>query len=65
MAMKWGGINTLTFGKHNGKEISEVPDGYLTWMLENDVHTEMHPAIEEELAIRERSGAQIYEEDRW
>ena len=27
---------TLTFGKHNGKKITEVPQNYLDWLLENE-----------------------------
>ena len=26
---------TLTFGKHNGKKLTEVPQSYLDWLLEN------------------------------
>jgi uncharacterized protein (DUF3820 family) len=27
---------TLTFGKHNGKKLTEVPQSYLDWLLENE-----------------------------
>lgn len=26
---------TMTFGKHKGKDVRDLPDGYLIWCLEN------------------------------
>lgn len=45
----------LTFGKHKGKPLSEVPDNYLTWMAEYHTDDAWRDAAEAEL---ERRGIQ-------
>lgn len=41
----------LTFGKHNGSDIRDVPRGYLEWLVENSRNTVS--MVEEELARRD------------
>ena len=49
------------WSKHSGEDISDVPRRYLEWLLEwiedkdNWTDTEFVDAIEEELAMRDRS----------
>lgn len=51
----------ITFGKHRGSTVAEIPSGYLHWMLETftDHDWEKYPdlldAVEEEMARRDRS----------
>lgn len=62
---------TLTFGKHRGKEIEDIPSGYLQWLLEtledddkfNERNPGLYEAVEEEIEIRDRSDRHFYEED--
>jgi len=47
----------LTFGKHKGKAIDEVPDYYLEWITEQDWFEKDYPAlagpVEAELEYRD------------
>lgn len=36
---------TLTFGKHNGKKLTEVPKKYLEWLLDNSNDERLHKLI--------------------
>ena len=45
--------NLISFGKHNGKEWSEVPDGYLDWVVKNCDGYKKEEA-EKELSIRNK-----------
>jgi len=50
----------MPWGKYQGTNIDDVPRSYLTWLLEQDwiyedKHKELIEAIEEQLAIRDRS----------
>lgn len=63
----------LDFGKHKGKDIEEVPDDYLLWILDNDIkkdkwHTDLWNYLEEnEDAIR-KNGEKLrkeYDEERF
>ena len=52
-------IETFTFGKYKGRSMMTVPDGYLVWLLENDIYTPLSSgtpaceAAEKELEFRE------------
>lgn len=37
---------TLTFGKHKGKKLNEVPKDYLQWMLSEEKYKNIHKIIE-------------------
>ena len=58
----------LTFGKHRGEEVEEVPTDYLNWLLEqledNESFAEQHPGLDDEIAsvleVREWSNAHFY-----
>jgi len=43
----------LNFGKHAGKDIKEVPTGYLTWMVEKEIKN--YNDAKEELIRRKKS----------
>jgi len=48
----------MPWGKHSGKNIDDVPRHYLTWISEQEwieEHPELEEAIEEQLAMRDRS----------
>ena len=48
----------LPFGKHKGEDIGIVPRKYLTWIQEDvdmDDYEGLEDAIDEELAMRDRS----------
>jgi len=56
----------ISFGKHKGKEIEEIPSDYLKWLLEQnfieeDSHTDLLEATEYEMAVRDRSYGHFYE----
>jgi len=56
----------ITFGRYSGKEIGEIPSGYLTWLLEQDwmyedKKAELLEAIEHEMTVRDRSYAHFYD----
>jgi hypothetical protein len=42
----------ITFGKHTGKEIDDVPSSYLDWIVNNHDDDELVTAAEEELQYR-------------
>ncbi len=50
----------MPWGKHVGEAIDDVPRHYLEWLLEQNWiekprHQELYEAVEEQLAIRDRS----------
>ena len=62
---------TIPFGKYgpNGlnKEISEIPSGYLWWLMGEEWFEEKYPtifeAVEYEIEVRDRSGAHFYTDE--
>ena len=49
----------LTFGKHRGKKVSELPDGYLEFMVKNMWNGDLHDwafLAKQVLQQREESG---------
>lgn len=58
----------LTFGKHRGKELKDVPSDYLQWLMEelednekfNERNPELYEGVEEEIEIRDRSDGHFY-----
>ncbi len=58
----------MLFGKYKGKDIVEVPDSYLDWLIgenwfiKNKRNKNLLKEIEEELSIRKRSHIEIKEE---
>jgi len=55
----------LTFGKHRGKDIEDVPSNYLEWLVQQnfmeDDHAEQIPIIESELTYRTDHDAHFVE----
>jgi uncharacterized protein (DUF3820 family) len=48
----------MPWGKYQGEQIQDVPRRYLNWLLEQDwidEHEELVEAIEDQLAVRDRS----------
>ena len=43
---------TLSFGKHSGKELTEVPMTYLTWMMNGDFKEDTKGLIDKEIKSR-------------
>jgi hypothetical protein len=52
----------MPFGKHQGKLLSEVPLGYLDWLLRIELKPFLREAVEEEKRLREEEGRE-WEED--
>lgn len=54
---------TLPFGKHKGEDIEDIPDSYLSWLLDSEWFEKRYPyrikAVEQELAYREQTGRHI------
>ena len=57
-------IEYLTVGLHRGKNIADVPSGYLEWLVEQDWfnkgggnYEQECLAVEKELAYREKNNA--------
>jgi uncharacterized protein (DUF3820 family) len=50
----------FTFGKHKGKDVAEIPDGYLRWFAGQDwaenEHEELFETAQEELRWRNETG---------
>ena len=48
----------LSFGKHEGEDIEDIPSDYLRWLLETEwfdkKHVDMVEPIETELEFRDR-----------
>lgn len=54
-------VYIFNYGKHDGEEITEVPNTYLEWTVENIEKKYIVEACEAELKRRQRKG--IYIED--
>jgi uncharacterized protein (DUF3820 family) len=61
-------MSILTFGRHKGKDVEDVPSEYLQWMLdeieappvgsaERDTHMNLMSEVEDELASRKKYGS--------
>jgi uncharacterized protein (DUF3820 family) len=58
-------MTTLSFGKHSGEDIEDIPTAYLKWFLEKvetpngrearEAHLNLCSEIEDELAYREKN----------
>ncbi len=59
-------MNLPNFGKFRNKDIEDVPDSYLVWLLETDWFDKKFPAlvkpIDEELKYRNKFDKHIVEE---
>jgi hypothetical protein len=54
----------MPFGKHRGKQLSELPAGYLAWLLTlPDLNAWLRQALEQE-AVRRGMGEYVDESDR-
>ena len=60
-------MSVLTFGKHKGEDIEDVPSEYLQWMLSGieappvgdkrrQAHLDLMSEVEDELASRKKYG---------
>lgn len=49
------GVAMINFGRHKRKPLTEVPTGYLTWMLGGDFANEVKEAVEKELDNRKQT----------
>lgn len=60
-------MSILTFGKHKGEDIEDVPSAYLQWMLTDmeappvgdkrrQAHLDLMSEVEDELASRKKYG---------
>lgn len=54
----------ISFGKHKGKEISELPLDYIMWGAENIEHDYMKDEFQKELDKRTREGSEDYDETK-
>lgn len=43
---------TIPFGKHKGKDIEDIPSGYLKWLAENCEDDEIATAADQEYSFR-------------
>ena len=62
MNKTYDGTVVMSFGKHAGKTVEEIPDGYLAWMRDNldePRNTELIKAADEELEWRKEWGKRI------
>ena len=59
-------IITMPFGKHKNKDIKDVPDSYLTWMLENcnNIDDLFRKSIKIEIMRRTREGIAVEDDSR-
>jgi len=53
------GTYKLTFGKHQGKAIEEIPSSYLRWVIEWTTKANLADAMAAELTWRDRHHAHI------
>ena len=57
---------TIPFGKYKGEQITEIPDEYLEWLLDQDWFKDKfkshYDTITAELTTRQEQGTEIIEE---
>lgn len=41
--------NILSFGKHSGKDLEEIPTGYLEWLIQQGWVEEQHEGLTEKI----------------